>query len=93
MSKYFLIIAIITITCPEHHINICTNLPSITMKNNDVRVWRDGSAVKNTGYSSRGPGFSSQHPHSSSQLSVTPVPEDPIPSYNIYAGKISMHMK
>lgn len=29
----------------------------------------DGSAVKSTDYSSRGPGFDSQHPHSSSLLS------------------------
>ena len=33
----------------------------------------DGSAVKSTYCSSRGPGFNSQHPHGSSQLSVTPV--------------------
>ena len=36
--------------------------------------WRDGSAAKSTGCSSRGPGFNSQHPHGSLQLSGTPVP-------------------
>ena len=35
--------------------------------------WRDGSVVKSTGCSSRGPGFSSQHPHGSLQLFVTPI--------------------
>jgi hypothetical protein len=36
----------------------------------DWRSWRDGSAVKSTDCSSRGPEFSSQEPHSGSQLSV-----------------------
>jgi hypothetical protein len=36
--------------------------------------WRDGSVVKSTGCSSRGPRFNSQHLHGSSQLSATPVP-------------------
>jgi hypothetical protein len=48
-------------------------------KENTNMVWRDGSAVKNTGCSSRRPGFNSQHPHGTSQLSVTPVPEDLAP--------------
>jgi hypothetical protein len=30
--------------------------------------WRDGSMVKSTNCSSKGPRFSSQHPHGSSQL-------------------------
>jgi hypothetical protein len=34
------------------------------------RGWRDGSAVKNTDCSSKGPEFKSQQPHSSSQPSV-----------------------
>jgi hypothetical protein len=33
--------------------------------------WRNGSEVKNTGYSSEGPEFKSQQPHGSSQPSVT----------------------
>jgi hypothetical protein len=32
--------------------------------------WRDGSAVKGTGCSSRGPEFNSQQPHGGSQSSV-----------------------
>jgi hypothetical protein len=32
--------------------------------------WRDGSAVKSTDYSSRGPQFNSQQPHSGSQPSI-----------------------
>jgi hypothetical protein len=31
------------------------------------RGWRDGSAVKSTGCSSRGPEFNSQQPHGGSQ--------------------------
>lgn len=38
------------------------------------KVWRGALPVKSTGNSSREPGLSSQHPHSSSWLSVTPVP-------------------
>ena len=49
--------------------------------------------VKSTGCSSRGPGFNSQHTHDSSQLFVTPVPEDPTPWYTIQEGKTLMHMK
>jgi len=41
--------------------------------------WRDGSVVRNTVCSSRGPEFNSQHPHGSSQPSVTPLPGDPTP--------------
>jgi hypothetical protein len=33
--------------------------------------WRDGSAVKSTDCSSRGPEFNSQQPHGGSQPSVT----------------------
>jgi hypothetical protein len=32
--------------------------------------WRDGSAVKSTDYSSKGPEFKSQQPHGGSQPSV-----------------------
>jgi hypothetical protein len=35
------------------------------------RDWSDGSAVKSTGCSSRGPEFNSQKLHGGSQLSVT----------------------
>ena len=43
--------------------------------------WRDGSVLKNTDCSARGPGSNSQHPHGSSELCVTPVPEDLAPSH------------
>jgi hypothetical protein len=35
-----------------------------------TKGWRDGSAVKSTDCSSRGPEFNSQQPHSGSQPSV-----------------------
>lgn len=38
---------------------------------------KDGSAVQNTGYSSKRTRFNSQHPYSGSQPSVTPVSADP----------------
>lgn len=37
------------------------------------RGWRDGSSIKSTGCSSRGPRFNSQHPDGISQLLVTVV--------------------
>ena len=40
-------------------------------KNKYTWGWRDGSAVKNTDCSSRGPEFKSQKPHDCSQPSVT----------------------
>jgi hypothetical protein len=61
-------------------------------KKKDVkRGWRDGSVVKNTNYSSRGPGLNSQHPqavHNSLQLQGIRHPHT-----DIHAGKTSMHMK
>ena len=38
-----------------------------------IRGWKDGSMVKSTVCSSRGPGFNSQHPHGGSQQSLTSV--------------------
>lgn len=43
-----------------------------------IRSWRDSLAVQSTGCSSAGPRISSQHPPGGSQLSVTPVPGDPV---------------
>ena len=40
--------------------------------------------LRSTGCSSRGPRFNSQHPHGSSQVSVTPVPGDLIPSSGLH---------
>jgi hypothetical protein len=51
----------------------------------------DVSVVKSTSYSFRGPGFYSQHAHRSSQLSVTPVSEEPTPSH-IHTDKTPMHI-
>ena len=36
---------------------------SCVKKKSISRGWRDGSAVKNTGFSCRGPRFGSHHPH------------------------------
>ena len=44
------------------------------------RTWRDGSTVKSTSCSSRGPRFDFQHPDGGSQLSVTPVQRTQCPS-------------
>jgi hypothetical protein len=41
-----------------------------TLSLNDKVGWRDGSAVKSTCRSSRGPEFNSQQPHGGSQPSV-----------------------
>ena len=58
-----------------------------------VGGWRDGSVVKSTGYSSRGPEFKSQHPHGSSRLSVTPVWDiRSVRSADIHADKTSPHL-
>jgi hypothetical protein len=42
----------------------------IGIKNLVFGGWRDGSAVKSTDCSSRGPRFNSQHPHGSLQPSI-----------------------
>jgi hypothetical protein len=48
--------------------------------------------LKSTGCSSRGPHFNSQHPHDGSQLYVTPVPGDPIPSHRqTYRQNTNVH--
>lgn len=43
--------------------------------------WRDGSVIKSSGSSSRGPRFNFQHPHGSLQLSVIPGGGDLAPSH------------
>jgi hypothetical protein len=52
----------------------CATTPSKDLLDRD-------SALKSISCSSRGPGFNSQNPHGNSQLSVTPVPRNPTPSY------------
>lgn len=66
---------------------------------------REGSVVKTTGRSSRGPSFYSLHLDSSLQLSLTPVPGDLMISFglskpqahmwhiDIHAGKTTIHIK
>jgi hypothetical protein len=49
--------------------------------------WRDGSLVKGTGYSFRGPRFNPPPPYSSSQLSIISVPGALTLSSHIHAGK------
>jgi hypothetical protein len=44
--------------------------PEVNLRNFSLD-WRDGSAVKSTDCSSRGPEFNSQHLHGGSQSSVT----------------------
>jgi hypothetical protein len=60
---------------------------------NDVAGWRDGSVVKNTDYSSRGPEFNSQQPHGGLQPSVmgsTAMSED---SYSVLINKNKYFLK
>ena len=65
--------------CACVHVGICTK--SLQSSEDSVRGWRNGSAVKSTDCSSRGPGFNSQHKHVSSQLSENPVTGDLTPSH------------
>jgi hypothetical protein len=48
-----------------------------------MKGWRDGSTVKNTDYSSRGPGFNFQNVHDNQQPSITLVPENPASSSDL----------
>lgn len=48
------------------------------------RGWIDGSVVTSTCSTSRGPGFSVQHPQDSSQPSVSPDSDDPMPSSGLH---------
>ena len=45
----------------------------MTEQQHDSRGDRDGSVVKSTGCSSRGPGFDSQHLYGTSEQPVTPI--------------------
>lgn len=54
-------------------------------KNVEHRGWSlDGSEVKTTCCSCRGPRFSSQHPHGGSKPSVTPVLQNLVPSSDLF---------
>jgi hypothetical protein len=49
--------------------------------------------LKSTGCSCRGPGFGSQYPHGNSQLSVTSIPSDLMPSSGLQGHYTQMvHM-
>lgn len=59
-------------------------IPSQAHANTDlicIRNWRDGSVVASC--SSRGPGSNSQYPQNESQVSVTPVTWDSLPSFSL----------
>ena len=77
----------------DTYLDVTFNLPREQFKNMNSRGWRDDSAVKSTGCSSRGPGFNSQHLHGSSQLSVTPVPGDVMSTYRHICRPSSMRIK
>lgn len=52
---------------------------------------RGGSVVEIAGCAGRGPGFESQHPRGSSQLSGSPVPEDPVPCSDVQGHQADIH--
>jgi len=80
---------------PEFTLNIYTEtLHKLTLTvKSFLKGQRDGSEVKSTRRSSRGPGFNSQHPHGSSKLSVAPDPGDPIASHRHTCKQTPMHRK
>jgi hypothetical protein len=51
--------------------------------------WRDGSAVKSTGYACREWGFHSWHPYGSSQLFIILVSGDPVPSSGLHGHRLA----
>jgi hypothetical protein len=69
-----------------------------------IQSGQDRLVVKNIDRPYRILRFDSQNPHCSSQLSVTPIPEHPMPSSdfghqthtlftNMYACKVAIHIK
>ena len=58
-------------------------IPFLNLKERGLGLERDGSVVKRTGSSSRGPEFNSQQPHGGSQPVVTVDPEDPMLSSGV----------
>ena len=56
-----------------------------------LRDWTNGSVVKSTGYSVKGPGFNPQHPHVGSQPSVTLVLGDLTLSSPPLNFEVTMH--
>lgn len=72
---------------PSAHVGVL--LPWIKKKNSPCWTWRDGLVVKRTDCSSRGPRFDSQHLLGGSQLSLTLVRGDPVPSSGICTHQAS----
>ena len=68
-----------SLTVQRHAFTQCTPTDrqtrkiSICIKLNKIEGWRDGSTIRTTSCSSRGPEFNFQHLHGSSQLSITVV--------------------
>ena len=52
------------------HMCVCNLDATLNFKKLYIWGWRDGSVVKSSDYSSRGPEFNSQQPHGGSQPSV-----------------------
>jgi hypothetical protein len=71
----------------------CFSIPGLFFKELKIRKHGAREMVEYIICSSRGPGFNSQHPYSSSQLSVTPIPVNPIPSYKHIQVKTNAHFK
>lgn len=60
-------------------------------KKQNERGLRDGSTVKSTGDSSRGPGFNPQHPHGGSQPSLAPILGNTMPSSGFHWYQACTH--
>ena len=66
---------------PYHFLSFPASTYGHSLFQKQSEGWRDDSAVKSTGCSSRGPRFHSKHSHGSSQSSVNPVPDDLMPLF------------
>lgn len=66
------------------NLNLPPKFPPLQVKTSSLRIWRCGSVVKTTSCSFRGPRFDSQDSHGSSQPSLTPDPETPTPSPDLF---------
>lgn len=74
--------------------------PVFKKAKNFYRIWRNGSKVRSTGYSSKGPRFDSYYAEGCSKTFVTTVPGNPISFLaslgtkhtDVHAGKTVMHL-
>jgi hypothetical protein len=62
-------------------------------KRTNKRSWRDGSAVKSTDYSSKGPGFNSQQPHTFCNFKILIPLHRHTCRQNTSTEKIKIHYK